>query len=65
MAERGRLVKQSSNYTCHWLQRGWGGPLSEHSALFYGFISLYSKCLTSLLIQGKCMANSQSNMTLA
>lgn len=65
MAERGRLVKQSSKYTCHWLQRGWGGPLAEHSALFYGFSSLYGKCLTNLLIQGKCMANSQSNMTLA
>lgn len=63
MAER--LVKQSSKYTCHWLQRGWGGPLAEHYALFYGFSSLYGKCLTNLLIQGKCMANSQSNMTLA
>lgn len=41
MAERGRLVKQSSKYTCHWLQRGWGGPLPVHCALIYGFSSLY------------------------
>lgn len=60
-----RLVKKSSKYTCHWLQRGWGGPLPEHYALSYGFSSLYGKCLTNSLIQGKCMANSQSNMTLA